>query len=178
MQETFKGDGWKASSVLAKSRLNLGGAPGGASAQSSLTKAGTAFLDTVAKALFTVSVPNAKHGAVIEVDVMAALGAGGAIGAGEAVRVSKYQVVLARTAGVAVVAGVSAAIGGAAATVAGGDAITSVVVTASAITGGVTAVNTFTINVAVTRSGAGATNHTVVATARILNQNAVGVTIS
>lgn len=178
MQETFKGDGWKASSVLAKFRINLGGVPGGASAQSQLTKAVTGFADTTAKDVFTVTVPNAKHAAVIEVDVLAALGAGGAIGAGEATRVSKYQVVLARTAGVAVAAAASAAIGGAAATVAGGDAITSVVVTVSSITGAVGAVNTFTIKVAVTRSGAGATNHTVVATARILNQNVAGVTIS
>lgn len=178
MQETFKGDGWKASSVLAKSRLNLGGAPGGAAAQSALTKAVTAFSDTVAKAIFTVTVPNAKHAAAIEVEVISVLGAGGAIGAGEGSRISKYQVVLARTPGVAVVATASAAIGGAEAHVAGAASVTSGVVTLSAITGAVGAVNTFTILLAITKSGGASDNHTCVASARILNQNAVGVTIS
>ena len=40
------------------------------------------------------------------------------------------------------------------------------------------ATNTFTINVAITRSGAGATNHTGVFAARVINQNASGVTIA
>lgn len=178
MQETYKGDGWKATNILAKARLMLGGVMGGVTSQLQVVKSVTAYTDTTAKATFTVTVPNAKHAAAIEVDVMGVLGAGGAIGAGEAIRLSKYQVAVVRTAGVNAVAGVSAAIGGVAATVAGGDAITSVVVTASAISGAVGAVNTFTINVAITRSGAGATAHTAIATARVINQNAAGVTIS
>lgn len=174
-------DANKAVDVLAATTsLSLGGTgvPGAATVQTSVTKAVTAFADTTAKAVFTVTVPNAAHAAVIEVDCLGVLGAGGAIGAGESTRNSKYHVTLARTAGVAVVVGVSAAIGGAAATVAGGQAITSVVVTASSITGGVTADNTFTILVAITRAGATATNHTGVFSARILNGNASGVTIA
>lgn len=174
-------DAQKALDTLrATGTLNLGGTgvPGAASVQTELTKAVTAFADTVAKAVFTVTVPNAAHAAFIEVDCLGVLGAGGAIGAGEATFASKYRVGLARTAGVNVVAAVSSVIGGVAATVAGGDAITSVVVTVSAITGAVGATNTFTINVAITRSGAGATNHTGLFVARLANQNITGVTIA
>lgn len=174
-------DAQKAVDTLrATTDLNIGGTgvPGAASVQTTITKAVTAFADTTAKDVFTVTVPNAAHAAVIEIDCLGVLGAGGAIGAGESSRNVKYQVVLARTAGVNVVATASAAIGGAAAKVAGGDDITSVVVTLSAIVGAVGASNTFTIKAAITRSGAGATNHTGVFTARILNQNATGVTVA
>lgn len=159
---------------------NLGGTgvPGAAAVQTEITKAVTAFTDTTAKDVFTVTVPNAAHAALIELDLLGILGAGGAIGAGESVKLAKYQVVLARTAGVAVVPAISSAIGGVGAKVAGADDITSVVATLSAITGAVGASNSFTIKVAITRSGAGATNHSLIATARLLNQNATGVTIA
>jgi hypothetical protein len=174
-------DANKALDILrATTELSIGGTgvAGAASVETRITKAVTAFTDATAKDVFTVTVPNAAHAAVIEVDLLGVLGAGGAIGAGEATRNVKYHIVLARTAGVNVVAGVSSAIGGAEAHVAGGDAITSVVATLSAITGAVGASNSFTIKVAITRSGAGATNHTLVASARVLNQNATGVTIA
>lgn len=166
--------------VRATTTLNVGGTgvPGAAAVQTEITKQVTGLADTVATAVLTVTVPNAQHAAVIDVDVVGILGAGGAIGAGEATRNSRYQVVLARTAGVNVVATASAAVGGAAATVAGGGAITSVVVTLSGITGGVGASNTFDILVAITRSGAGATNHVALVAARIVNQNATGVTMA
>lgn len=154
------------------------GVSGEAAVQTEITKAVAAFTDTVAKTVFTVTVPNAAHAAVIEVDALGVMGAGGAVGAGESSRNSKYQITLARTAGVDCVAAVSAAIGGAAATVAGAAAITSVVVTATAMVGAVGATQTFDIQVAITKAGGAGDNHTLVATARILNQNAAGVTIA
>lgn len=154
------------------------GVAGAAAVETKLTKAVTAFSDTVAKDVFTVTVPNAAHAAMIELDLLGVLGAGGAVGAGESTCLSKYQLVLARTAGKATVATLSSAIGGCKAKVAGADDITSVVATASAMTGAVGATQTFTVQVAITRSGAGADNHTLVASARILNQNASGVTIA
>lgn len=178
MQETFKGDGWKATSILAKLRMNLGGVPGAAASQTQAIKSVTAFADTVAKAVFTVTVPNSKADAVIEVDVLGALGAGGAIGAGEASKAAKYQVIVTRTAGVAAVVGVSAAIGGIGSAVAGAATVTSVVVTASAVSGAVGAVNTFTILVAITKSGGASDNHTAIAFARLINQFGAGVTIA
>ena len=174
-------DAQKAVDTLrATTDLNVGGTgvPGAAAVQTEKTKQVTGLADTVATAVLTVTVPNAQHAAVIDLDVVGILGAGGAIGAGEATRNSRYQIVLARTVGVACVATASAAIGGAASTVAGGDAITSVVVTLSAMTGAVGATQTFDILVAITRSGAGATNHVALVAARIVNQNATGVTVA
>jgi hypothetical protein len=164
--------------VTTKRSLGGTGVPGAAAVQTELTKAVTAFTDTVAKTVFTVTIPNAAHAAVIEVDSLGVLGAGGAIGAGEASRASKYQIAVARTAGVATVATVSSAIGGAASNVAGAANVTSVVVTASAMTGAVGAQQTFNIQVAITKSGGASDNHTGVFTARLLNQNATGITIA
>lgn len=166
--------------LRATTELSLGGTgvPGEATVQTSVTKAVSAFADTVAKAVFTVTVPNAAHNALITIDALGILGAGGAIGAGEASRSVTYQVAISRTAGVAVVPSLSSAIGGASALVAGGDAITSVVATLSGITGAVGATNTFQVLFAITRSGAGATNHTGVFSARVLNANASGITIA
>jgi hypothetical protein len=161
-------------------RRSLGGTgvPGAANVQSEIVKRVTGFTDTTAKDVFTVTVPNAQHAALIEVDVLAILGAGGTIGAGESVIASKYQVVLARTGGVAVVPAVSSAIGGQKAAVAGGDAMTSAVVSVSTITGAVTDPNTFTIKVAITKASGAANNHVAVCSARIINENATGVTIA
>ena len=167
--------------LQATTALTVGGTgvPGAASADTTVTKAVTAFTNTVAKAVFTVTVPNAAHAALIDLDLLGVLGAGGSIGAGESCLNSKYCVTLARTAGVNVVPAVTAVTGGgAASTVAGGQAVSSVVATLSTITGGVTASNTFTINVAITRAGSGADNHTLLAVARVANQNATGVTIA
>lgn len=167
-------------SVRATTNQTVGGTgvPGAATVQDTITKTVTGFTDTTAKDVFTVTVPNAAHAAIITLDLLGILGAGGSIGAGEATMVSHYQLVLARTAGVATVATLSSAIGGAAATVAGGSAITSVVATVSTMTGAVSATQTFTIKVAITRSGAGATNHVLDAVARLLNHAASGVTIA
>lgn len=167
--------------LRARTNMVLGGTgvPGAATTQTEITKAVTAFTDTTAKDVFTVTIPNAVHAAVIEVNSLGVLGAGGAVGAGEAVKNSKYYVSVVRTTGVNAVATVSAEVGtGAAATVAGGNNVTSVVVTASAIAGAVGDPNTFTIKVAITKAAGASNNHTLVASARILNQNATGITIA
>lgn len=179
--KTVAVDAQKAVDTLrATTDLSVGGTgvPGAATVMTTVTKAMTAFSDTVAKAVFTVTVPNAAHAAFIEVNALGVLGAGGAIGAGEAASAVKYQLAVVRTTGVATVAIVSSAIGAANADVAGGDPFTSIVVTASAMTGAVGATQTFTINVAMTRSGSGADNHTGVFAAHVLNGNATGITIA
>ena len=166
--------------VRARTNLNLGGTgvPGAAMVQTEITKVVTGLQDTVATDVLTVTVPNAAHAAFIEVDVLGIKGAGGAIGAGEATLFTTYRIALARTAGVAVVPIVSAALATAAATVAGGDALASVGVKVSALTGAVGAPQTVTILVAITRAGAGADNHVAAISARILNRAASGVTIA
>jgi hypothetical protein len=155
-----------------------GNVQGAATTEAKVIKAVTGFLDTTAKDVFTVTVPNAVEGAAIEIDCLGVLGAGGAVGAGESTMRTHYNIAIARTAGLAAVAGVSTVSGAANAKVAGAQDITSVVVTASAMSGANNAVQTFTVQVAITRSGAGATNHTGVFVAKLINQNAAGVTIA
>lgn len=166
------------SQVTGSRTLGGTGVAAAAKTLTEITKAVTGFSDTVAKDVFTVTIPNAAHAAVVECQFVGVLGAGGAVGAGEAVCASKYQFAVVRTAGKNAVVGVSSAIGGAKAKVSGGDDITSVVATASAISGAVGASNSFTIQVAITRSGAGADNHTLFAEAKILNGNATGISLA
>lgn len=185
MAETTKGDGWRVSSIVIKTYARLRtylaiggtGVPGAASNMVLLTKAKTGLADTVATAVYTVTVPNAAHTALFEVDSLGVMGAGGAVGAGETSKASKYQVAVTRTAGLAAVITVSSAIGGVQSKVAGADNITSVVVTASSVTGANSATQTFTINVAITKAAGAADNHTLITAVRLLNQNASGVTI-
>lgn len=166
--------------VQAKTALTLGGTGAIAAADTCTTivKQVDALADTVATDVLTVTIPNAKHAAIIDIDFVGILGAGGAVGEGEAVCLSKYQVVTCRTAGVNAVNAISAAIGGAKQNVAGGQAITSVVATVSAVAGAVGVANTFTVKCAITRGGAGADNHKVVMVARVVNAFATGVTIA
>lgn len=174
---TSAGGGWKTTTLYAI-RSYLGGGRGGARSLGELTKAITGLTDTTATDLFTVTVPNTVHAAMIEVDVVGVMGAGGAVGAGETIKSSKYQVVVNRTAGLAAVITVSSAIATTQSKVAGADNITSTVVTASAVSGANTATQTFTIKVAVTKAAGAADNHTAFASARILNGNASGITIA
>ena len=165
--------------ATAERTLGGTGVPGAAKVQTEITKAVTAFSNTVAKTVFTVTIPNAVHAALIEVDSLGVLGAGGAIGAGEACKNSKYHVTVARTTGVNAVAAVSAEVGtGAMAKVAGANDLTSVVVTTGAVAGAVGGENTFTIQVAITKAAGASDNHTGVFTARLLNQNATGITLA
>jgi len=166
--------------LRATTELSVGGTgvAGAALVESFLTKTVIDFTDTVAKDILTVTVPNAKHHAFIDIEIMAILGAGGAINPGESMIAAKYQVVLARTAGVNVVPAISSAIGGQKCVVAGGNAMTSVVLTLSAVSGAVGAANTFTVQAAITKAAGAADLHVAVIAARIINANAAGVTIA
>ncbi len=178
VNETTKGGGFKLASliVLGKRYLGAGGA-GGVRTLVEFTKAVTGLTDTTATTVFTVTVPNVKHAAVIEVDAVGVMGAGGAVGAGETVKSSKYYLVVNRTAGLAAVVTVSAAIVTTQSKVAGADNITSTVVTATAMTGANSATQTFSIQVAITKAAGAADNHTCFTLARLLNGNASGITI-
>ncbi len=166
------------SQVTTQRSLGGTGVPGAAAVQTEVTKKVTGLGNATATDVLTVTVPNAQHAALIDVDVLGVLGAGGTIGAGESFILSKYQIIVGRTAGVAAVAVVSAAIGGQKGAVAGGDAMTSAVVTVSAISGAVSAPNTFTIKVAITKASGASDNHVAVVSARLLNENAAGITIA
>ena len=66
-------------------RVNVGAAAAAATSASSFTKAVAALTDNVATTVLTVTVPNAAHSAIIRISALGSLGAGGDIGAGEAV---------------------------------------------------------------------------------------------
>lgn len=161
-----------------------GNAQGGAGVlYTTLPKTITAITDDTAKTIFTVSIPNPTtyHSAVIDLTVLGIAGAGGAIGAGESCSAVFYQIVVTRTVGVAAVAGISTATSavGAASAVSGGDQIVSpLLVTLGAITGGATALETFTIQVTIDDDTGSATNHVAIGYATVLNALAGGVTIA
>lgn len=177
--QATSGSGWKTAVLRTTIRRILGGSGGNGAANTfaEITKAVSAITDATAKDVFTVTVPNAKHAAVFEVDVAGVLGAGGAVGAGETVKSSKYQVVVVRTAGLATVVTVSSAVTTNQAKVAGADNITSTVVDASAIAGGNTATQTFTIRVTITKAAGSSAAHTAFAKLSLLNGNASGITV-
>jgi predicted RecA/RadA family phage recombinase len=166
------------SQVTTQRSLGGTGVPGAAVVQTEVTKKVTGLSNATATDVLTVTVPNAQHAALIDVDVLGILGAGGTIGAGESFILSKYQIVVGRTAGLATVAVVSSAIGGQKGAVSGGDAMTSAVVTVSTMTGATSATQTYTIKVAVTKASGASDNHVAVVSARIVNENATGITIA
>lgn len=157
--------------------FNDGNAVGSATSRVEINKTITAIADATATIVFTVTIPNAAHSATIMVELDGDLGAGGAIGAFEAGALSAYRIKIVRTAGVNAVAVISATDPGAAANVVGANTCT-VVGTLAAMTGAVGAVNTFNIQVTITKSAGTSANHTCTAFARLLNANATGVTIA
>lgn len=164
----------------APNSLQFAGAATAAAAVTSRTeinKAVAGIADNVATATFTITIPNAAHSASILIVPTCSLGAGGAIGAGEATGTISYNVSIARTAGVAAVGTTSTGYGSASSLVAGAATITTTGAL-SAVSGAVGATNTFTFNVTVAHGSGSSTNHTCVMYARLMNANATGITIS
>lgn len=152
-------------------------AAGFATSRTEINKLVSSIADATATAVFTVTVPNAAHSANVEVTLNGSLGAGGAIGANEATGTIKYNVSIARTAGVNAVATISTAYGSATSSVAGAATIT-VTGDLGAVSGAVGATNTFTIRVTITKGSGSSANHTCTAHAVLVNANSSGVTIS
>lgn len=151
---------------------------GGLTTASFLVKAISAITDNTFTDIVTVTVPNIKAAAVIRVHLLGALGAGGAIGAGEAMAGISYDVGVVRTAGVNAVTVASSAYGSTTSTAVAGATTATVTAQVSAIAGAVGAVNTFTIQIKVAKGGAGSDNHTAVAFVEVINQFAGGVTVA
>ena len=174
-------DAWASRGGVANSWVfgtSTTGGGGSVTSRAEINKAVTAFTDGVAKATFTVTVPNAAHSAALQVQLTASLGAGGAVGANEATGTISYDFAIARTAGAATVITASVAYGSAVSAVAGADTLT-VTSAASAVSGANSATQTFTINVTISKVGVGAEdNHTCLCYAKLMNANATGVTIA
>jgi hypothetical protein len=153
-------------------------AAGGATTRTEFQKTVIAFTNGVAKATFTVTIPNAAHTATLEFEFTAFLGAGGTIGTNEAAATTSCKVIVTRTPGVnAVASAVSTAFGAVAANVAGATTAT-VAAAVSAIAGAVGATNTFTLDVTITRGGGSSDNHVCLCYGKLMNANASGITIA
>lgn len=135
------------------------------------------ILDNTATTIWTVTIPNAQNNAAIELYALSVLGAGGAIGAGEAASSSYYTLTVSRTAGVATVVGVSSQTSESHASVAGAATITATVA-ASGITGANSVSQTFNIQVTIARGSGSSTNHTCFSAVTLFNQNGSGITIA
>lgn len=145
--------------------------------QQELTKETTAIVDATATAVLTVTVPNVAQAAMLEISVIGRLGAGGAIGADEAVQTSKYQASIVRTVGVASVCTLSAQLGAVAVAVAGAATVTATL-TAVANAEGVGVANTHTLKVTITKSGGASAAHKCNLSVRLLNAPGATVTIA
>lgn len=158
------------------SPFSIGAAAGAATSANTLVKVVTGIADNTATTVLTITVPNAAHGAMVQVTIIGQAGASGAIGAWEDVTSITYNISVARTAGVAMAAVVSTGFGSAAAAVTGAGTMTCV----GAITlngEGVGATNTASFKATIDQSST-STLHRCLVLATVINSNAAGVTIA
>jgi hypothetical protein len=153
------------------------GQQGGATTSHRIQKTVAPIADATATAVFTVTVPNGAHAALIRVNFSGIKGAGDAEGACGSVSNVTYQYAVQRTTGVTTTVVASAAMGAVATTIAAGNpvATTSDV---SAVAGAVGDPQTFTIRVTITRTGGASTNHTCVAVGELVNANVTGISFA
>lgn len=139
----------------------------------------TGIADNVATKFCRVTIPNGAHAAMIEVHIVASAGAGGSVGAFESSFAIRQMVAVTRVAGENAAAIITGSITNNSAgpvTVVGGTGFTNIM-TVSAIAGAVGAPNTVDVQVTL-HTTSGATNHSLVGTAEVINSQASGVTIA
>lgn len=153
--------------------LVIGTAAGAATSSAALTKKVTGIGDNSAATVLTVTVPNANHAAAIR---LVLLSSNGSTDAFESARCAEGLIVITRTSGVATVAVVATLALAQIATVAAG-ATHTLAYGVSAIAGGNTATQTFTVTVTIDDSGNLGSNQVVVL-AELLNAEASGITMA
>lgn len=151
--------------------------PGGASSNTRNVKPVSGITDATLTTVATITIPNAAHACTIRFTLLGALGAGGAIGADEAVAENTYYVTIARVAGVNAVLNISSAVGASASNVAGAATVTATLALA-AVSGAVGASNTCAVQATITKSGGSSAAHTALVSWEILNARATGVTVA
>jgi hypothetical protein len=145
--------------------------------QYSLSKLITAVADNTATVLFTVLIPNATGSCFIDLDFLASLGAGGAVGAFENNLTAQGRIIISRIAGAAMTASAIALFNAGSVVVAGGDAATlAYSETITVNTAG--AQNTMQIKVTIHDTAGSATNHQCYAIAGITAVNGLQASIS
>jgi len=126
--------------------------------------------DNTTTTLVTVTVPNANHAAGIFIRLI------GALGDQDSTQSATYSFAVSRIAGAnAKMVASSEAVASA---TAGATANCDVQLTASAVSGGITAVNTFTIDCKIVRSAGASTNHDAVALIEVVNVKTPGVSVN
>jgi hypothetical protein len=109
--------------------------------------------------------------------VLGQLGAGGAVGAGEAYGTISYDFIIGRFAGAATTLVASSAFGSAVSLSAGAATI-AITATAGDLVGANNAPQTFTIKTTITKGSGGSSNHVATVLCEVLNASATGVTVS
>ena len=141
----------------------------------------TAILDDVATTIFAINVPNPPTGqfvaSSIDVTILTVLGAGGAVAAGETVTTAEFNVVVARTPGLAAVIAITAPVLANSVSVAGGDASVAATLTNVAVAGANTAAQTFAMQTTIDDDTGSATNDICVVNIYCMNAG-LGVTFS
>lgn len=163
--------------VLRRAYIGGNAQEGGPGVQAQLTKLITGIANNVATAVFTVTVPNAAHAAMLELSIIASLGAGGAVGAFEDSSVAFGMIAIARTPGLATAVTAVALSNTGSAAVAGAAAMT-LAYAVSAVSGGNGATQTFTVTVTIAATTGSSTNHQALIAAALTNSQAAGVTIA
>lgn len=158
------------SGVWAPFTPNLIAAPGGAGSEAVLEKLLTGLTDNTATNLAVVTIPNVLAAGVLEVLLSAGMGDG------DSAEASIYTVAFSRIAGANAKITISTKSIIALVTGASGNAVATL--SNTAVGGGLTAVNTFQLQAKVARSAGTATNHTLMARMRLLNNVAGGLTIA
>lgn len=125
----------------------------------SATKNVTAIADNVFTATWTLSIPNATSRAVARVTYMTALGAGGAVGAGEATATITYEYAITRFAAAATVTIQSSAFGSATAP-SSGAATNTTTAQVGSVTGANSATQTIPLEVRIVKGSGSSDNHT------------------
>lgn len=150
--------------------IYLGGVEAAASSVTKRVYTKTGIADNTATSVITVTVPNATHAAAIKLTILAINGPF------ESSRCAEGLVILARKAGVNVVAAVASLALAQIATVAAGTTLT-LAYGVSAVTGAVGASNTFDIQVTIDDSGNTATNQVIIV-AELINSQGTGVSMA
>ncbi len=138
--------------------------------------------DDTADTIFTINIPNPTSttsyvSSMLFVTLFQIIGAGGAIAIGEGVSSAQFNVLVTRTANLAAVIAISAAINAANVSVAGGDTSVAVTLTNVAVAGANTAAQTFAMQTTPDDDTTVGPTFTIVANVQCMNAG-LGVTFS
>ncbi len=131
----------------------------------------TGMLDATATTIFTISCPNISCAAIIHVEAIGSLGAGGAVGAFESSIAASFDIAVSRTAGVQAISAVASLYGSTGSATSAGADTAAIARSVNSWGGGVTAVNTQVVLMTVTKGAGSSTGHQVMLLVTVVNTN-------